>query len=197
MEQKALSKNLLFDTISVLPKLYQQWLKGCIHCKKGRKYDPLLKDFVRGQYLSGRGKIVIYGFTEEEINQGEYVDIIFHEIAHKIFQEILTRKKKADWAKARVGDFPIKLDDVYLEEELWEEEYCIIFSLIMAFKFYKKFNMDAKAKKIGRGLKKISEKVKVVRETLKNPVSSSDNPKSHGDYPQKIHSRILKWIANQ
>ena len=98
-----------------------------------------------------------------------YVDIIYHESGHKIFQEFLTRREKSKWAESRRKDFPIKLDDVYLREELWEEEFCIVFSLVMAECFFRRNNMATKAKKIERGLGQLNQEAKAIKKLGSSP----------------------------
>lgn len=194
---KTLSADILDEVLEVFSKDYQHYLRSSIQCQADRKFDSAIRDFVRGQYQSGTGKIIVYGFTSKEIKNFEYLDVIFHEVGHKIFNEILDRRDKAEWARTRVQHFPIKLDDIYLKEELWEEEYCIVFSLLMIAKFYRKTNMPGKAKPIERGLKKMKRAVRVVKGLLERATPSDRKAKVRGDYPQKIHLRVLKWIENQ
>ena len=195
---QALSEEQLFEVISILPEVWKGEIRNCIQCKADEKRNPNDKDSIRGQYLSGQGSIIIYGFTKEEIENFEYVDIIYHEIGHKSFDEFFTRKEKSKWAESRRKDFPIKLDDVYLREELWEEEFCIVFSLIMAEYFFRRSNMTIKAKKIERGLGQLSQEAKTVKKLIKETFLPEKNKGSSKEiYSQKVHQRVLKWIEQQ
>lgn len=192
---KAISRVQVNQILSFLPSKFHLFLKGSIECSREAKFDSIMRDFIRGQYAGGSGKIFIYGFKKKEILNFEYVDVVYHEIGHKIFQEVLSREDKGRWAISRPNHFPIKLDDVYLKEELWEEEYCIVFSLIMMAKFYRKLGMVEKAKRITGGLKSMRRAVKTIERILEKAASPSTRPSgARGDYPQKIHRRILKWV---
>lgn len=114
-----INKDKLDEILEILPKNYYENLKINIT-------DKLMTDDfnerIHANYNNNTREINLYGLSHEEISSNYYISVIYHEIGHYVFKNLLSKELKIDWSKAREKEvFPIELEDIYGKLFLWEE----------------------------------------------------------------------------
>jgi hypothetical protein len=187
----------LQEVLDLLPPNLVAMLSGKINLTSLIKYDKEARDYVEAFYLHEKGEIQIYGFLEDEIKRFDYVHVICHEIGHFIYQELLDRKDRIKWIDACLKEvFPIKLVDVYNEQKIFEEQFCITYSLICFETFVRRKGMEKELINVKGALKDISKRTQCCKKVLK---AKEIEEKGERDLPEiacyrKITRRVRKWI---
>lgn len=191
-----ISSEMIYEVLNLLPINIFNKIQFSIRASKQFVFDAACNDAIRARYNCSNGGIILYGFTKNEICNFDYVDVLLHEIGHKIFVEMLCQTDRQYWINIRGSEsFPIELLDIYvIEEIIVEEEFCIVFSLIYFEAFLRGRNMDKAADRVNKGLKKTSKRVEAVKLILNRIGAESSPRRFSGDCRQKIHERVRKFI---
>ncbi len=136
-------------------------------------------------------------FFKEEIDTYYYVAVVYHEIGHFVFKNVLSRGLRIQWAEVRDEEvFPIILDDMYGKQFLWEEEFCIFFSFYYLEKYMRRSNMKEKAEKIKKKLAHLPKRQSILNDLEKNVMhKTKDENKRSKECSEKVLKRAWRFFT--
>lgn len=192
---RALTKGEITEALSYLPRKHKNLVKGTFQTYNTRQKNPK-GQVVEGKYVPSKNKIVLYAFSIKEILSKRYLNTIWHEVGHKVFHQFLTRGDKESWEKIRRHEkFIIDLADVYGFKELWEEEFCFTYQILVRLNFYKTNKMNRKEKKLEKTLNSIPKRKNFVKKTFSGASSKLSKKSNQKDCLKLAQDRLEKVIG--
>ncbi len=189
-----LSESAIREVVDAIPLSMQHIVLPSIQANDRCRFDPVRGERERARYCSGNGMIIVYGFSRAEIECFDYVDIVLHEIGHKIFGEMLNQEQRSAWMSCCSHEgFVIELSDIYMLREIREEEFSIVFSVVYLQRFLRRKKMKKSADRVRNRLEEISERSTLV-ERLVEGAGSTHPEKRGGVCYQRIHERVRRFL---
>lgn len=164
---RALTTGEVSEALSYLPSHHKDLVSGRIEIYNSRKRNKK-GQIIEGCYQPGMKRIQVYACTPSEIFTKRYLNTVWHEVGHVVFDELLTRQDKIKWGEIREREeFFVDLSDLYSFKDLWEEEFCFIYQMLIRFHFYRANQMRQKEEKLGKALDSMSKRKTFVKKTSK------------------------------
>lgn len=192
----AITLGELEEALQYLPASHREGLLDRFQLVGHRMFDSKGR-LICGHYDGKTDTIIIYAYSKSEIHRKSHWNIIWHEVAHRVFEKMLSKSQKVEWQLAREKDapFPIELSDIYSGKRLWEEEFCFIYTLIIRERFYKENDMKTKLTKNRNLQEQIPKRSKFVKKIVKDTKSKMPRKSQRDGCYKEAEDRFEKWAG--
>ena len=172
LSYRALTEGEITEALSYLPGKHKDLVKSHVRTYNVRRKNRK-NQVIEGSYLVSNGHVLVYAFSPREILRKRYLNTVWHETGHKVFQETLTRVEKACWGNIREQEeFILDLSDLYTVRDLWEEEFCFTYQMLIRLDFYTANKMKIKKNKLKKFLDGVPKRKIFVQKII---TQASDN----------------------